>query len=398
MKALAIISIFVYLTTLLSAQGPATWNQSTAYTHPALVINGTTTYLSLQNVPADTDITNTTYWSTLDSLVPNETPSGSESLSTPDASEVSDLTVPDGASGADDPDLANAGSTDVVLRGISTAGFVSGTSKLAGGFTISGGQMSVLATGKGGKEVLSDGVTYQDTLNNPSINLKNLVSGQSLFTNSDWTTGSHVTELTSSGFFTLYESDDAGLYVTLDAGSYVADVSSSDGDSGGSFVEVYNNYGFFDNNFGSSNLTGISTNGIVNAGTEPGQRMSAAVTIGNTAGTSASTKRIIIMAKYSLGVTTDHLEDPKLEVRNSSGSVIASNDDWSSNAASVKTAITTTGLMNGYRDKDAALILNVSSGSYYVDVYSQDGDSGGALVEVYDLDLLESIYGWNLGN
>ena len=104
------------------------------------------------------------------------------------------------------------------------------------------------------------------------------------------------------------------------------------------------------------------------------------------------------MAKYSLGVTSDHLEDPKLEVRDSSGSVIASNDDWSSNAASVKTAITTTGLMNGYRDKDAAIILSVNSGSYFVDVYSQDGDSGGALVEVYDLDLLESIYGWNLGN
>ena len=144
------------LTTLLSAQGPATWNQSTAYTHPSLVINGTTTYLSSQNVPADTDITNTTYWSTLDSLVPNETPSGSESLSTPDASEVSD-DIPDGARNwqTDDPDLANAGSTDVVLRGISTAGFVSSSSKLAGGFTISGGSMSVLATGKGGKEYLS---------------------------------------------------------------------------------------------------------------------------------------------------------------------------------------------------------------------------------------------------
>jgi hypothetical protein len=98
MKALAVISIFVYLTTLLSAQGPATWSQTTAYTHPALVINGTTTYLSLQNVPANTDITNTTYWSTLDNLVPNETPSGSDSLSTPDASEVSNLTVPSGDS------------------------------------------------------------------------------------------------------------------------------------------------------------------------------------------------------------------------------------------------------------------------------------------------------------
>jgi len=87
MKALAVTSVFLYLTTLVSAQGPATWSQSTAYTHPALVINGTTTYLSLQNVPANTEITNTTYWSTLDDLVPAETPSGSESLTTPDASK-----------------------------------------------------------------------------------------------------------------------------------------------------------------------------------------------------------------------------------------------------------------------------------------------------------------------
>jgi hypothetical protein len=397
MKALAIISIFVYLTTLLSAQGPATWSQSTAYTHPALVINGTTTYLSLQNVPADTDITNTTYWSTLDSLVPNETPSGSESLSTPDASEVSDLVVPDGASGTDDPDLPNAGSTDVVLRGISTAGYISSSSKLSGGFTISGGSMSVLATGKGGKEYLSTG-SLQDTLNNPSMSLLSLGNSTPLHTNADWSTGSHVSELTATNFFANYESDDSGLYVTLAAGSYLADISSSDGDAGGSLVEVYNNYQYFDNSYADAKLTGISTNGIVNNGTEPGQRMSAAVTIGNTAGTTASTKRIIIMAKYSLGVTSDHLEDPKLEVRNSSNTVIATNDDWSSNAASVKTAITTTGLMNGYRDKDAAIILSVTSGSYFVDVYSQDGDSGGALVEVYDLDLLESIYGWNLGN
>ena len=98
MKALAVTSVFLYLTTLVSAQGPATWSQSTAYTHPALVINGTTTYLSLQNVPANTEITNTTYWSTLDSLVPTETPSGSDSLSTPDASEVEDLSVPSGDS------------------------------------------------------------------------------------------------------------------------------------------------------------------------------------------------------------------------------------------------------------------------------------------------------------
>ena len=121
--------------------------------------------------------------------------------------------------------------------------------------------------------------------------------------------------------------------------------------------------------------------------------MSAAITIGNLAGTAETSKRIIVMAKYSLGVTSDYLEDPKLEVRNSSGTVIASNDDWSSNPTSMKNAITSTGLMTGYRDKDAAIILNVTVDSYFIDVYSQDGDSGGSLVEVYDLDLLESLYG-----
>ena len=398
MKALVVTSLFLFLSSIVSAQAPSAWSQSSAYSQGDLVINGTTTYQASQDVPANTEITNTSYWSTLDSQVPTETPSGADSLSTPDASEVENLTVPDSnSSGTDDPDLPNAGSTDVVLRGISTAGYISSSSKLSGGFTISGGSMSVLATGKGGKEYLSTG-SLQDTLNNPSMSLLSLGNSTPLHTNADWSTGSHVSELTATNFFANYESDDSGLYVTLAAGSYLADISSSDGDAGGSLVEVYNNYQYFDNSYADAKLTGISTNGIVNNGTEPGQRMSAAVTIGNTAGTTASTKRIIIMAKYSLGVTSDHLEDPKLEVRDSSGSVIASNDDWSSNAASVKTAITTTGLMNGYRDKDAAIILSVNSGSYFVDVYSQDGDSGGALVEVYDLDLLESIYGWNLGN
>jgi len=398
MKALVLTSLFLFLSSFVSAQAPATWSQSSAYSQGDLVINGTTTYQASQDVPANTEITNTSYWSTLDSQVPTETPSGADSLSTPDASEVENLTVPDSnSSGTDDPDLPNAGSTDVVLRGISTAGYISSSSKLSGGFTIPGGSMSVLATGKGGKEYLSTG-SLQDTLNNPGMSLLSLGNSTPLHTNADWSTGSHVSELTATNFFANYESDDSGLYVTLAAGSYLADISSSDGDAGGSLVEVYNNYQYFDNTYADAKLTGISTNGIVNNGTEPGQTMSAAVTIGNTAGTTASTKRIIIMAKYSLGVTSDHLEDPKLEVRDSSGSVIASNDDWSSNAASVKTAITTTGLMNGYRDKDAAIILSVNSGSYFVDVYSQDGDSGGALVEVYDLDLLESIYGWNLGN
>ena len=79
----------------LSAQAPSNWNQNSYYGQGDLVINGTTTYQASRDVPANTEITNTTYWSTLDSLVPTETPSGADSLSTPDASEVENLTVPD---------------------------------------------------------------------------------------------------------------------------------------------------------------------------------------------------------------------------------------------------------------------------------------------------------------
>ena len=80
----------------LSAQGPQNWNPNKSYTHPALVINGSTTYLSLRDVPSYTSITDMGYWSTLDSMVPTDTPTGSDSLKTPDASELESLTIPYG--------------------------------------------------------------------------------------------------------------------------------------------------------------------------------------------------------------------------------------------------------------------------------------------------------------
>ena len=390
------ISLFVVLAlpSLIAFQAH---NQNLAYTHPAIVVSSSVSYISVQNVPAGTTITSTTYWTPLLGTAPSTDP-GTPPTTEPSTSDsnLSNLTPPEDNS-TDDPDLPNAGSTDVVLRGISTAGYVSSSSKLSGGFTITGGSMSILATGKGAKEYLSTGL-LQDTLSNPTMSLLSLGNSSPLFTNNDWVSGAHVNELTATNFFGNYESDDSGLYISLNEGSYLADISSSDGDDGGCLVEVYNNYGFFDATYGAAKLTGISTNGIVNSGSEPGQRMSVAINIGNFGTDASATKRIIVMAKWSMGVTSDHLEDPRLEVRDGTGTVIATNDDWSNNNQSVKSAISSTGLMGGYRDKDAALILNVTPGFYFMDVYSQDGDSGGSLVEVYDLDLLESVYGWSIGN
>ena len=66
--------------------------------------------------------------------------------------------------------------------------------------------------------------------------------------------------------------------------------------------------------------------------------------------------------------------------------VSGSNNDWKSNDSTQVDAITTIGYMNNFKDTDAALILTLDAGAYLVDVFSEDGDSGKALVEVFDVD------------
>ena len=91
---LTTLTLFSFALSAL-AQGPATWNINESYSHPALVISKTgSTYMSLQDVPKGTPIVNTTYWVTLDSMVPSETPTGQENLSTPNITTKPD-TLPD---------------------------------------------------------------------------------------------------------------------------------------------------------------------------------------------------------------------------------------------------------------------------------------------------------------
>jgi hypothetical protein len=403
---------------------PVTWDQNTGYDAGKLVISNGSTYLALQTVPNGTPLTSTSFWVSLDSQVPATTTvpelpkDANGNVVTPDVTQVASLTTPtnntdtnDTTTPSDDPDLPNAGSTDVVLGGISTTGFISGNGgRLSAGFAISGGEMTVLTTGKGAKEYLSTGV-LQDTLNDPKMEIKGLSGGGWVSQHSDlnWKTGSYFSQLNTTGFFAQYEDDDTGIYEALPANNYLAEITSTDGDSGGTLVEVYETYGYWNSNYTGSKLEGISTNGYVQAGTEPGQRMTAGVALRNFGTDANATKRLIVMAKWSTYVPSndtdpnndfDILDDPKIEVTDVNKNILAQNDNWGTLPASVKTAVTTTGLMNGFRDdKDAAVIVNLpGSGVYFVNVYSADSDSGGALVEVYDLDALEAKYGWNLGN
>ena len=75
------------------------------------------------------------------------------------------------------------------------------------------------------------------------------------------------------------------------------------------------------------------------------------------------------------------LQDPTLQIVDSHGTTIASNDNWKSNQ---QAQIEATGLPPG-DDREAAIIVTLQAGAYTAIVAGANDTTGVALVEVYNL-------------
>ena len=360
---------FILTGSVFAASPIEDYNASKTYSTGALVLEGQNSYImsgsgtSLGQAPAS----NPSVWTDLSVAatalqVPTET--------VPTLSTDTILNSLPGSAPSDDN--SSGGSTvSIVQQGLSTAGYVSSAAYLSGGFIIKGGSMKVIIMGKGAANV-------SNTLNNPRLDLLSGNAGwTSIASNSDWKSASQVTEITATNLMNGYRDTDSAVILTLAAGTYLANVHSQDGDDGGALVEIYD----LDTIQGKSTgayLSAISTNGTVLTGTAAGQKMSAGFNISGT-----GTMKVLLMAKGSTGATSDILNNPRLDLLsgNAGWTSIANNSNWKSGSQVAE--ITATNLMNGYKDTDAALIMTLQPGVYIADVYSEDSDSGGALVEVY---------------
>jgi len=76
------------------------------------------------------------------------------------------------------------------------------------------------------------------------------------------------------------------------------------------------------------------------------------------------------------------MADPTLELRDVSGTLLASNDNWRSTQQS---AIIQTGVAPT-TDAESAIVTSVPPGSYTAIVRGANGTTGIAVVEVYQLD------------
>ena len=368
-KLIVFLFSFILTGSVFAASPIEDYNASKTYSTGALVLEGQNSYImsgsgtSLGQAPAS----NPSVWTDLSVAatalqVPTETV---PSLST--ATILNSLP----GSAPSDANSSGGSTVSIVQKGLSTAGYVSSAAYLSGGFVVKGGSMKVIIMGKGAANV-------SNTLNNPRLDLLSGNAGwTSIASNSDWKSASQVTEITATNLMNGYKDTDSAVILTLAAGTYLANVHSQDGDDGGALVEIYD----LDTIEGKSTgayLSAISTNGTVLTGTAAGQKMSAGFDI-----TGTGSLKVLLMAKGSTGATSDILNNPRLDLLsgNAGWTSIGNNSNWKSGSQVAE--ITATNLMNGYKDTDAALIMTLQPGVYIADVYSEDSDSGGALVEVY---------------
>lgn len=263
-------------------------------------------------------------------------------------------------------DLIPASAASGVLSNISTRLPVgTGENVLIAGFKIAGSTQKQLVLRALGPTLTQFGVSnaMQDT----TLELHDS-TGSVIAVNDDWQQAAGAQSIPPG----LRPPNDleSALLVTLNPGAYTAILRGYRNSTGIGLVEVY------DTSVGSTQLTNISTRGFVQAGDDV---MIAGLIV------QSHNKQVIVRALgptlTSFGVT-NALADPKLELHDGNGTLVASNDDWKD---SQQSSIAATGLAPP-NDLESAVVGTMTPGNYTAIVRGFNNATGNALIEVYALD------------
>jgi DNA-binding beta-propeller fold protein YncE len=246
---------------------------------------------------------------------------------------------------------------------------------LIGGLIITGNESKKIAVRAIGPSLGQVGVS--GALQDPTLELHD-TSGTPIAVNDDWQTtqiggviaASQSAEIQSRGLAPSAASESA-IIATLPPGNYTAIVRGKNNTTGVAVVETYDLDRTVDSKLGN-----IATRGFVQTG--------ANVMIGGTIVTGNDSANVLVRAigpsLAGVGVPTP-LADPMLELRNASGTIEASNDDW---RASQETAIQATGLAPA-ENAESALLATIAAGAHTAIVRGKNDGTGNALVEIYQL-------------
>ncbi len=234
--------------------------------------------------------------------------------------------------------------------------------------------------GSGNKQVLiralgptltAAGVT--GILADPIVDLYD-VSGQIIASNDNWDQAANIQAWHSSLGLTLPLASESVISISLAPGAYTAIVRGANNSTGVALVEVYD----CDLAAPCSPIN-IATRGIVRSG--PAVMIAGFVVQGTVP--KQVLLRVVGPSLTASGVP-NVLTDPMMDVYDSTGQKIYSNDNWQTQSSQGVADVTATGKAPT-DPREAALVLSLNPGSYTVIVSGVGGMEGNALVEVYDL-------------
>jgi hypothetical protein len=244
-----------------------------------------------------------------------------------------------------------------------------GDNVLIGGFILTGSAPKKVILRAIGPSLTINNQPLEGRLTDPTLTLFN--SSAPVDTNDDWMNSPQKQEIIDS-LVPPTDPKESAIVATLQPGNYTAVMSGANGETGIGVVELYDL-----DQPAPGNPGNISTRGLVQTGDN--------VMIGGFIVGGSQNRTVLVRALgpslTALGVP-GALQDPTIELHDSSGTTLASNDNWKSDQ---QTQITAAGLAPT-DDREAAIVSTPLVPGNYTAIVRGSGDTTGvALVEIYQL-------------
>jgi hypothetical protein len=290
-----------------------------------------------------------------------------------------------GRVGVPDVGAFEYGGVATTLANISTRAFVqTGDNVVIGGFIVQGTEPKRVIIRAIGPELTQYGVP--NVLANPTLELHD-GTGALIASNDNWQhtiiggiiTSDQRGDIRNSGH-APGDGRESAIIAELPAGSYTAIVRGVNDTTGVALAEVYDL-----STDSNSTLDNISTRAFVQTGDN--------VMIGGFIVQGTASKRVIVRAigpeltRYGV---PNAMANPTLELHDSTGAVIATNDNWRTTiiggiiTTNQVREITASGLAPA-DGRESAMVVELPAGNYTAIVRGVNNTTGVALVEVYDL-------------
>jgi hypothetical protein len=241
---------------------------------------------------------------------------------------------------------------------------------MIGGFIITGNAQKKVAIRGMGPALASFGIT--DFLADPVLELRD--SGGAVVKSNDNWKDTQQTEIEGLGL-APNDNREAVIVTTLDPGSYTALLTGKGGTTGVGLVEIYDV-----NPEVNSELGNLSTRGFVQGANSV--LIAGFILGGNNTGNDRVAIRGLGPSLSQFGLNPV-LADPTLELHDSNGATLITNDDWETDAASAANLVLF-GLAPS-NPKEAAIFTSLSPGTFTAILAGKNGGTGIGTVEVYNL-------------